>query len=754
MRRDWTIGPVFVLRHAGMPFDWLEGLGAGADVLAAARDVLDRGDELLAATASAGKLSRRVGEAVRRLAPDLLPVGPGAPWRPAADRWRDAADRYLACFDAAQREASDGLAALLDRPEVREAVFLSNPSVYRNMLLPFLARTAPLNAARRRARRQLYTYVQRFCAKNETVSFFGPMAYGRVVPGDRAVLRTDLPRRRAVFLSSWAAREIARAVAADRRLRAFLPFRPTGRPGGDRADRELLAALPARGAALRAIASASGTPVREVAERLARLVERGVVEFGVAAAPYDLDPLRTMSETLGELPASAARDAWLSALARLRALLAELERTPFPERIAVVDRLEAAFTAATGQPARRGGGAVYADRAVFYEECSSPFALTLGEEIVERWQRALTAALELSAAHGARAQEAARARVVDCLGTGAELAFRAYAERLLPAFDPGGSRFTSDHVPAYPAPDAARHIEALLAAAARLPGDRFALVDLCPAASRPSELAGAELIVSRCHHHLLTDGWLATMAADRAEFGRAAAAWIARRPHLVGLDSGRRNKGYYLFPGRRLALRAASHADADGVLWPEEITVAVSAPDRTLGAHGPDGGAVTLYIPLSDHTKYPPYAALSEPQVAHATFEPDKRRPGETAATAAVRAGTVVYQRRRWTLDADALSAGTPATRFLALRRFAAESGAGRFVFCRTERERKPYLVDLESVLAADLLAGVAGHTDVLSAEEMRPGPGELWLRDADGRRYTCELRAQVIGTDRTGEER
>jgi len=105
---------------------------------------------------------------------------------------------YRSRFDEAERAASEALRGEMARPEMREAVFLSNPDVYHNMLVPYLAEARPLSSRWRRVRRQLYTYLLRFCAKNETVSFFGPMAYGTGRPGGGVTLHTDLPPLRRV----------------------------------------------------------------------------------------------------------------------------------------------------------------------------------------------------------------------------------------------------------------------------------------------------------------------------------------------------------------------------------------------------------------------------------------------------------------------------------------------------------------------------------------------------------------------------
>ena len=41
MGRSWTLGEIFVLRHAGFPFDWLEGLGVAEDVHSEMLSLLD-----------------------------------------------------------------------------------------------------------------------------------------------------------------------------------------------------------------------------------------------------------------------------------------------------------------------------------------------------------------------------------------------------------------------------------------------------------------------------------------------------------------------------------------------------------------------------------------------------------------------------------------------------------------------------------------------------------------------------------------
>ncbi|WP_329561911.1 lantibiotic dehydratase [Streptomyces uncialis] len=897
MSREWTLGGDFVVRHAGMPFDWLEALGAPDGPLAAARELLDAEDALRAA---AGTGFGRLARAVEGCEPERLPSVPAA-LRTAADRWRGAAHRYRDLYEGADADATKELRVVLERPRVAEAVLLSNPDAYRNMLRPLLTADGPLNSRRRRARRQLYTYVQRFCAKNETVSFFGPMAYGTLAetgpeaeadtgpgPGtgtgtgtgtDGSVdvttsLRTDLPRRRKVFLSHWAGRALARAVARDGALLPDLVFH-RARPGGPdgvppelpegtapeltRAAGAAYGRLGADGATLRGLVRATGLPARDLARGLRLLLSAGAADVRLGGGPYDLEPLRTLRGQLAELPPSGAREVWLERIAGLEACRAELEAGPLDggpgpraERIAA---LEAAFTAATGESARRAAGATYADRAVFYEEGASPFALRVGTAAARHWHERLRAVLEVCVAHGAATQRAATDAVRAALGDTGPLSLTAYAARAAEAFPAPGSAFAVPYAPTYPVADAAAGLARLGAAARRVTGDRYALVDLCVKASGPAELEGAALVVARVHHHLLVPGWLGTMHSGPRPFGADAERWVAEQDgRLVGFDFGRRNKGYYRFPGREVALRPGSWADAERAPWrPEDVTVTVGpgtdgpAPDGSAGGgpasdgparsgpavdgravgdgrraevrmSGPAGEPVSAYLPLNDFVKYAPFAALSHPQVAHPAFVPgdgepadggtvsggtvsgeaasrstasESATPGEAASRGATAESTapesatpevttpevtapgittsgitapegvitevpevtvdgVVLQRARWTLDTGRLGLPAPHARFLELRRIARRTGQ-RFLFCRSPRERKPYLLDLASPLAADLVAHVARDAGRLTAEAMSPGPEELWLRDAEGRRYTCELRMQVVGREVTG---
>jgi len=93
--------------------------------------------------------------------------------------------------------------------------------------------------------------------------------------------------------------------------------------------------------------------------------------------------------------------------------------------------------------------------------------------------------------------------------------------------------------------------------------------------------------------------------------------------------------------------------------------------------------------------------------------------------------------------------------RFLAVRRWARNHGLPRFVFVRTPVEVKPYYLDFDSVHFVENFVRASRRTleqsspdTLISVVEMLPEPDRLWLPDAQGRRYTSELR--IVAVDPT----
>jgi hypothetical protein len=748
----WTLGDVFVLRHAGFPFDWLERLAWPAAELADADAVLAAEDRLAVTCASRRVALESWMAAVRAGRPTTLPGWLDPHGRAAAADWLPARAALDARLAAAIGPLRDELRRLASDPDVQEAVFLSNPDLHANVWRPFceLAEGRPRTAAARRTERQVYLLMQRLCAKNETVSTFGPMGYGEIVAGHGfQVIRQ--PTRRRAFLAFWALQELARAVSREPELRPHVPLRlnplfrfeplaAVGQDGGAVAVTPLASALVERlagGARTLSEACARLSPERtapaEGMRALLPLLRAGALLMGLELPGDELEPGQRLRQAVAALPRCPAADAWVERLDEFEDLRVRFERSRLPERAVLLTAMEVRFTAWTGRPARRGQGNDYADRLLLYEEACSQFAIRAGPDFAVRLAAALDEALNLSAAHGDAVQDRHRTemgRLVE--GLGGRLGLLDYLARA------GDGALTEPIMPERP-PEGAVVPSPVM-------GDRYALPDVLLEAASPVEIAAGRwrTVLGRVHHHLLINGWLATFHPDLARFESAAAAWLARQPagSVVALSAGRRNKGFYRFPGceveyGRGELTRALTGDERPRVLATELFVHAGAGGVELRTR--NGERRYLYLALADHSTYAPLAALSAPPVRHVQF-------GQDASTARIMAGPCVYQRRRWQVEAGALAGLRGADLLVAVRRLVREHGLCREVFVRVPAERKPYYLDLDSPFAHELLRHLVGRGGRVQLEEMLPSPEGLWLRDERGR-YTCELRLQAVRT-------
>lgn len=281
----------------------------------------------------------------------------------------------------------------------------------------------------------------------------------------------------------------------------------------------------------------------------------------------------------------------------------------------------------------------------------------------------------------------------------------------------------------------------------------------------PSEPGTPNPIVSELRHHL--EGLRRTSAPREGElpvvaevtfnhWGPAANAGL-RPPfleHEIELPGQRASPGATVLPLTALTLRWDSTEECMVLTWhPADGRLARQVLPVLTSGVAPEGFASLLVgigrqalQPLTLFPGFPP---------------PDVDQP---FAWPRIVHGRVVLMRRRWYFppghppepprdrgDPDELLA-----RFFArVHGWRRSHGLPRHVFVRTNLEPKPFWVDLESPAAVDLLrrllsspgpAGDAGATPPrrdLHVEEMLPGPGEMWVRDGEGR-YAAELLLQM----------
>ena len=412
---------------------------------------------------------------------------------------------------------------------------------------------------------------------------------------------------------------------------------------------------------------------------------------------------------------------------------------------------------------------LYADRLIVYEECLGGLAaFQLGGRAVERIEAGLEWAMRIGERYGralwADRQEAGKKVFLDLSPDARPVPFAAFVSAFQRALERGEALASGGRA----ARMAERFRAALVEAVRRTGGDcarvrfegpelagvpgnddpgppfaeRYALPDIMLEAPDASALEAGEFlpVLSRVHHHMPVWGWLFCFHDDRAgldaglrrflEGGRAYAL-------MASLEVGRRNKGFYDFPGPVVELSRASGRPRDQVIRASELEVALEG-GRLVLRRAPGGPEVVLYFSMADEAEHPPYAVFGLPPVLQVPL-----RLG--AHTPRIELGGLVYQRERWEADISGWAGRGGFELLVCAARTRLALGAPECVYARRKGERKPFFLDFGNYVREELLAAEAAADPHDEYTEMLPGPGGLWLRGGAGR-YTCELRAGAFG--------
>jgi Lantibiotic dehydratase, N terminus len=718
----WRLLPHFVVRSAGFPFDWMEGL--------------------------------RLPETARLL-DELL----GRPDGPGAAGLRAAAER---AFESELAGARRHLASVFADPLVADAVLLSSPSMHAHGLRKYLERwdAGPRNSELRRIERQLTMYLQRLCARNDTVAFFGPVDYGS--PGEPGPASAPVPgarhvRRCRAFVAHWAVSALAAAIAGDPELRPHLTPRLNPafvREGGlvRLGRRPYLCLLPGGCRLVEAmdgqatVAELGATLGRPVLDDVEALAAAGVVWLRLEVPVTEIGPLTWLTARVGAMPASPSRDRWCGVLRRF-AELEERFAAAGPGRMdEALHALEALFAEVTGRPTRRGQGQMYADRLVVHEECLGGLTpLDLGPAFHRELERQLVPILDLMAAlacEAYREEQAEAAAWLDQRGgrvpllsllagrrppTGERILAGAERRRLLALIPPGGTA-REVRLPAVP-----------------LPGDPPPLMaspDVLLVAGGLDDLRHGRfrLVLGECHDTVMVWGWALGMHPDGHRVEQEAAALIERagagRPLANALSRRTSRIAPFEYPGPTVELLAASGRPPGERIPVAAVDVVRAADGCRLTAPGwPEFRLYNGELTAAEHR------VVGLPRVVPPALESARRTPR-------LLVGDAVVQRERWRLGrADLIPRryrGTSLDLMLDVRRSARALGLPRRFYVRGPGQPKPVFVDIDSNHCLEVLDHVLPAGGEAIVTEMLPEPEQLWLRSG-GDRYCCELRLSAF---------
>jgi Lantibiotic dehydratase, N terminus len=718
----------------------------------------------------------------------------------AADR-PPAEPGYREAFQQALRRTTAALAELAADERFREAIAWQNRQVLRNTLDP-LVREAPEVRNRRRRRREatVASYLQRYCAKNDTIGFFGPVGWARWVDEDGLVADATPGRgllaRRTVYFEGWAVDALAAALSRDRRLRPWLEpranpamhldgltvHRPHGSPLRLAPLEAAVLAACRGGRTARQVAVEllwSATPgLRNEAEVLAvleGLQRSGLLSWGLDL-PVEAHPERRLRRLLERVEDAGLRAQALRPLDELEAARAQVaEAAGSPERLdRALGALETTFTRLTGAAATRSPGRFYAGRTPVYEDCRRDLELTLGPAVLRALGPPLSLALD-----GARWLTFAIARAYRQAFRELHADFmRRSGRRTMPL---GRLSFMAHPLlfgDARPLDGVVRSFQ-----------DRWLeLLALPPMARRVEHTSDALRPRVQAAFPAPGPGWASACyqspdvmiaAPSLAALGRGDFQLVLGELHL-GLNTLDARWSVAQHP-RPQELATAVEQDITGrrVLpifpkdWPE-VTSRTYPPPALLSesfhylALGPDAAPAGKPLALGELVvEDDGDGLLVRTRDGRLCFDVVEvfaelltlasvncfRLLPPLAHTPRVTIDRLVVAREAWRFPPAAcrFAADDEAARFRAARRWAREHGLPRHVFVRAPAEPKPYFVDLDSPPLVDLLAAVVRRSAEVTPDrpvvltEMLPTPEQAWLPDADGRRYTSELRLVAV---------
>ncbi|TYB44316.1 lantibiotic dehydratase [Actinomadura chibensis] len=736
----WELLPTLVVRSAAFPWELAAEISyPKAGELAEEVVGLERAarDLLAAPPADAGRPNRSVLSRLRNLRP-LPPEAPVpddwlAAWNRTTSRLEQARERLAEAIEGEGGLVRDAFERIVADERFLDAVVCSSPGVYRDL------RRGRTGA---RLRRQVASYVQRLCAKCETMSFFGPINYGRVDPagatgfawsGHRECVRRAFPAARVIDglvdrvlddpalvaglvprRKTWTApvRDAANVVGCCDGARTVADIGGAAEPEAERAAADIVAAV------RRGLLTHDLCPPATVPDALGRLRER-LRERGDAAAPLS----RAADETA--------------------ALLARYPAAPPDEKL----ELQARVAEIAGGDAPAGTGErFYNDRVAVHEAAVGTLQVAVGGAVADD----LTGLVPRALAH--LAAEAERTRRL----TGAHLARR--LGRGVFGLRDALSAGTGLHVQysARLTGRIAEVLETLPAGTASVDLARAGLLDEPEPPSKPVLCSvdvmvaapdldryrpgATPLVLGDIHDAALLTPWALQFHPGAQQAIRERDAAIERA--LTGCTAlnvvARRRTGLppLEFPGPVLELGGTSAQPDRRRIGLERLTVHSDGERVTLRAKGIAG-------PLLFHNgelESAVHTALALPRVRRPRLPDLPHVPRLTW-------GNVVLSRRRWRLaDAETapLAKAADADRLIGMARLRADRGLPARFFASSPAERKPVYVDARSPALLDGLVRLARTAERITVSEALPGPRDCWLRDGP-HRFAAELRCVYL---------
>lgn len=628
-------------------------------------------------------------------------------------------------FERELRLRRETLIQIATSEKFLEAVLLCSPAAFER-IRSYVERPLPEVARSKDARieRLITSYLQRFCAKNDSASFFGPVSYGTIEDIDTGFIEANPKHRlkqRKMFFSHWAAQQIEAALATDPALNVE-SRRPTRIP------------------------SNTCYPLDYLIDEL---------EEANGAAPPVLDTVRTMKRSLEQFPTAA-----------------------FPDKVQILDRINDSFTSLTSRESYRGAGQHYSDRMVVYEDCEYDLPdLHLNRAVVERLSSECRVVFDLvcffAETKFAQLRKALHQWCLSEFGARQTIPLRVLTERFEQKREPfqrlidsGFRRWQKECEPVLKyfaalldTQESAssitltqaqmEDIENLLQPGAHSRWPVFMSPDLLIDAADVEAIndGNFKLVLGEIHPSLGINGYYSVLHPQPNSVVAEVESILARISgdmQPINFLTETHNKTFVTldlsfadleFSGGALPGKLQLKID-DLYLFSNEQDVYLYANHciNRLFIYSKMPNLLNVF-PLSFFT----YPLCSTQEFRRALFKGRKHTPR-------VECGPLVVSRETWEVPIEELrecnAAAASVDKFVRTLELKEKYGFPRHVFISITGEPKPIYVDFHNWLLVDVVLHKLKDpiSQSVTITEMLPGPDGLWLEDAEGK-HSCEFR-------------
>lgn len=821
---SWTVWRLAALRSAGFPVSDVLCL-AFPRCAAAADELLEREAAVEAAKVvalakiqeafDAGiaqdgfEVTRLLSKARRDLAAGRVPhsVGlaevdaAGHTFRSASAEAAAARQGFDRLFIAARDETSMAVRRTAGTSLFREAVIWQNHPVLQTCIAPLLRNSAATPSSKNRQHEELVaSYLHRYCTKNETIGFFGPVGWARFADQGQALdVKTgpNLLRSRQVYFEQWAIDLLAKQLSAEETLKSWIAVRPTPvaqvrglavrlpfRPPLALTKEEMAVFVACNGVLtthqLTEQLCEVGSKPQLTREQLKAILNRLEGQRLISVdyiLPLDAHPEVRLRELLAGIGDSSLRMWAAAAVAQLEAdrdAVAAAAGDPDKLHSALIE-LDSDFTALTGSSPNRSPGQMYTGRTLVYEDTQRDVTVHIGPPILASLGPPLT--LVLLSARWLTYQVGLRFREI--LSELFERLVRTYgldSVGFVEFYNCALARMAKETAFAEAAEELQKRWRKILSPPEAAKSVRYEVGRLRDRVSK-AFAAPSPGWPGACYHSpdlMIAGPSLAAINSGNCHFvlgelhlgantlrGRFL---VEQHPHpdeiFRGIEADQ--------PGVRLVpITPKRYAQRATRIFPVLTSAGQHFVAMTLDSVPPPGlvsvparllkvrkSAAGLVVENRDSALqfdlFQSFAGVLTRIVvdAFAIMLPSGHTPR-------VSFDSLTVAREAWRFNRSEIGFADKANspdRFLAARRWRDTHGMPRWVFVKVPGEIKPIYVDFDSPCAVNIVSRtIRNHKPSrfdarhFTVTEMLPCHGEHWLTDARGRTYSCELRIVTV---------